>query len=764
VIREIVYPASEPDEPGRRFSFAYNSDETEPFTTQLRPACGPAESTTLTASRGMGAVSRMTTPSGAVVNYTYAMQGALRPHQFINPDEMAKEVITRKEVTHDGVTDAWEYAINEGFGARVDNPDGSFSEQAHYHSDPAFSATFGGSSGLGGLTYRSNNSGKVVVERRWALLPFAGVPAGSSGVVGQLAPFNPVVAAEYTTLMEPPTPGATPAPVKMSAKTFKHDYNGNVTEVKEYDWFDPALVTRDAQGVPTGVPGAAALLRTTATSYHGSPGADASSPFVYARRTLTAGSPSLINATKETSAGPSRTRFSYDGQVYGAAPTAGNVTQVNRLDDRGDANPANDTWVNTSTAYGAYGNPSSTTDPNGNATQFFYEDATCAMPTRVVVDPLNGTGRQTTMTTYDFFTGLVTSTTDPNGQVSELSYVNQLTGSVDPFGRPGVATAPAVIIDGVSHRREAFTFYEDSARRVRVESDLFAEGDRLLKSRETRDQLGQVVLSEQNEGGAVYTISTRTTYLQAGRVTMQSRPTRGDGSTPDGWSRMTRDAAGRIVEVANFKGVAQPPTSGTNADWIGSILTSYQANQTTGTDQQGKLRRSLADALGRLVRVDEPDKVTGALDTPGGSPAQPTHYTYDALDNLRKVEQGGQYRYFLYDSLSRLVRAKNPEQGATTHAEVAPLTDPLTGNQQWSLAYSYDAAGNLAARFDARNVKAVHTYDGLNRVKAVDYSDTTVNPDVTRTYDGATLGKGRPVAQLRGRRRDDGRDRTGHGR
>ena len=102
---------------------------------------------------------------------------------------------------------------------------------------------------------------------------------------------------------------------------------------------------------------------------------------------LTTGTPSLLGAVMETTMGASRTRFSYDGLAYGAAPTAGNQTQVSRLDDKGDADPSNDTWSTTSTTYGAYGNPSSTTDSDGHVTYLYYDDATHALPTRVVVDP-----------------------------------------------------------------------------------------------------------------------------------------------------------------------------------------------------------------------------------------------------------------------------------------------------------------------------------------------------------------------------------------
>jgi YD repeat-containing protein len=157
----------------------------------------------------------------------------------------------------------------------------------------------------------------------------------------------------------------------------------------------------------------------------------------------------------------------------------------------------------------------------------------------------------------------------------------------------------------------------------------------------------------------------------------------------------------------------------------------------TVTDQAGKQRRSVSDGLGRLVRVDEPD-ANGNLGA-SSSPTQPTYYSYDALGNLRQVNQGGQIRYFMYDSLSRLIRAKNPEQAAGSIA--SNITDPVTGNNQWSMAYGYDNNGNLTARVDARNITTTYTYDNLNRVTDVGYSDGT--PGVGNAYDTATNGRGR---------------------
>ena len=118
-----------------------------------------------------------------------------------------------------------------------------------------------------------------------------------------------------------------------------------------------------------------------------------------------------------------------------------------------------------------------------------------------------------------------------------------------------------------------------------------------------------------------------------------------------------------------------------------------------------------------------------------------TTYTYDVLDNLVKVSQGSQQRFFMYDSLKRLIRVRNPEQGTLASLN---LSDSLTGNSAWSFGYQYDANGSVTQKTDARGVVSTYVYDVLNRNTTVDYSNTaSINPDVKRFYDGATNGKGR---------------------
>jgi RHS repeat-associated protein len=145
----------------------------------------------------------------------------------------------------------------------------------------------------------------------------------------------------------------------------------------------------------------------------------------------------------------------------------------------------------------------------------------------------------------------------------------------------------------------------------------------------------------------------------------------------------------------------------------------YDAEFTTVTDQAGKVRRSMMNGIGQLARVDEPDKDTGSLGSTA-SPVQPTSYTYDALGNLTGVVQGTQTRTFNYSSLSRLTSATNPESG--------------------TVSYTYDAGGNLKTKTDALAVTIKYEYDALSRNKTVDYSNTTINPDIERYYDNPASG------------------------
>ena len=199
----------------------------------------------------------------------------------------------------------------------------------------------------------------------------------------------------------------------------------------------------------------------------------------------------------------------------------------------------------------------------------------------------------------------------------------------------------------------------------------------------------------------------QTQYDDLGRAYKTSNPFRPWQSESVYWTTQAFDDLGRVVSVTTPDSAA--------------VSTSYLGNAVTVTDQASKKRKSVTDALGRLIQVYEDPASLNYL----------TSYSYDTLDNLTKVVQDNNpqnpvqpARVFAYDSLKRLTSATNPESG--------------------TVSYIYDNAGNLTQKTDARGVVSTYVYDVLSRNTSITYSnDPSGTLPVTHVYDAATKGKGR---------------------
>jgi YD repeat-containing protein len=113
------------------------------------------------------------------------------------------------------------------------------------------------------------------------------------------------------------------------------------------------------------------------------------------------------------------------------------------------------------------------------------------------------------------------------------------------------------------------------------------------------------------------------------------------GEPTMGWTRSKADNGGRVIEVQTFAGAGLPAPWAGNTASTGMVATAYAGTYTTVTDQAGRVRRSKIDALGRLIRVDEPSDANNTLGDQE-NPTQPTIYQYDPLGNLTQVIQGAQ--------------------------------------------------------------------------------------------------------------------------
>ncbi len=345
--------------------------------------------------------------------------------------------------------------------------------------------------------------------------------------------------------------------------------------------------------------------------------------------------------------------------------------------------------------------------PNGEAqTPTYPTELGSVTKTFAYVTQVKNAKNQSVFAQFDYYLGRVVDAQDANGTVSSGYYD-------DPLDR---ATQIKRAVGTTAENHTVFSYDDTANRTITTTSDLRTNNDGVLVSQLVYDQMGRTIETRQYEGGSNF-ISRQTQYDALGRPYKTSNPFRPLQQQSADWTVQAFDALGRVTSVTT------PDTA--------VVSTAYSGNTVTVTDQAGKTRKSVTDALGRLIEVYE---------DPNGAAYQ-TSYTYDTLDNLVKVTQGSQQRFFMYDSLRRLLRARIPEQGTYSSLD---LSDPLTGNSAWSGGYQYDANSNVTQKTDARGVVSTYVYDELDRNTTIDYSDTTsINPDVKRFYDGATNGTGR---------------------
>jgi YD repeat-containing protein len=354
----------------------------------------------------------------------------------------------------------------------------------------------------------------------------------------------------------------------------------------------------------------------------------------------------------------SQSSFSYDESEFPLLPYdtltgwtnppsiyRGNITSAGRWVDYPTS-----TWIYTHAQYDQCGSVRKAWDARDttltNPSQVNYKDSfssggprnTYAFPTSTtsaVPDPTGTYGQTTGLVStavYDFNTGFVTSATDANGKTTTFEYN-------DPLNRLKKTTRP----DGGWTTVE----YSDEPGNTYVCTQTLQQStpsQNVLESYQYFDKLGRSVRSFASEG-ATY-LASATEYDRIGRVLKASNPFRtsllGGTVTPSGlvWTTNTYDSLNRLTVVT------APDSSQAKTDYGYSLVSGYLGTTVTATDPALRNRKSITDASGRLIRT---------IEDPNGYPASPTprayqtNYTYDVLNNLRKVEQGSQLRYFGYD-------------------------------------------------------------------------------------------------------------------
>lgn len=518
---------------------------------------------------------------------------------------------------------------------------------------------------------------------------------------------------------------------KISKKEFKTDTYNNITDIYEYDFGDGALESGSS----------GALLRRIHNDYV------TNVNYTAATGTHIRGlrSENWVSSDAEGNNKLSYSEYEYDNysadaihavlldrqNISGHNPAfdmsytfRGNLTKVTSY---AKVNNVNGTTVKSEPVYSAAqfdiaGNIVKAIDGRNNAMTFDFDDRfglpdaesrqnlapnqlsgqkTYAFPTKIT----NALGYYT-YTQIEYFTGAVVNSEDINGIVN-AKYIS------GPLDRT-VQTVTA--INFPSLKKQTTTLYENNDRKITVTSDLKAYNDNLLKNESYSDGFGQVTEVWSYENGT-YTVK-KTEYDALGRAHKVSNPYASSLGESLKWNIKRFDTVGRIIETETPDGA--------------KVLYSYKGNKKTVTDQASRKRSIITDGLGRVVQViEDPNdsQQTNKLN-------YVTDYLFDAMGNARKIVQGAQTRYFTYDSLNRILRVKQVEQDANPALNLSN-PDPITGNNSWSLGFSYDSVGNIITTTNARNVTTTGTYDALNRLISRDYSDST--PDVTYTFEDTNV-------------------------
>jgi RHS repeat-associated protein len=422
----------------------------------------------------------------------------------------------------------------------------------------------------------------------------------------------------------------------------------------------------------------------------------------------------------------------YDAS-YNAVTIRSNLTSVVRCNPVPSCSTS--TSPTTTYTYDLSGQPSSMTDPKLNQTQFSFADSfTDSGPS----NPTNGYLTKITRANglystykYSYALGYLTASTDLNpGNTTTYKYGTSVSGcsATDFFNRPTEVDFP----DGGL----TTNCYDDSHRTVTT-SQLIDTG--VTKTTvTTRDGMFHTVetqLTSDPEG----TDEVDIVPDGEGHVYTKTNPYRpGHPSTTDGTNTYRYDAFGRTIEVSEPDGsliqtcydanASNPTVSYCSSGPLGNVKSGAIVDS---TDEAGNHWQRMSDAFGRLTEVMEPN---GTAQTP----SMETDYTYNTLDDLKQVDQwGGAYnapgerqRKFVYDPLSRLTSAQNPENGTVT--------------------YAYTTSGSLCAgdvtlpcsKTDARGATINYAYDSLNRLGGKTYSGSgfAATAAVSYTYDQGSSG------------------------
>ena len=354
-----------------------------------------------------------------------------------------------------------------------------------------------------------------------------------------------------------------------------------------------------------------------------------------------------------------------------------------------------------------------------------YQTTTVTGPGRVVSQELSNSSSSGSITS------IVNTAYDPLGRVSEIS---------NPYASGGTPTYTTYSYDSLSRPLTVTPPGSLGSYQYSYTGNAITVTDPATKQRETfTDALGRITqvyepgYSDGTPSSGSVTISGTQQFIN---VTNPNPPPAKLPLLDTGAVSVTLGSY-TASYIYGFNNVADNPTS--IADNLAYVFTNDPNSPVIASASGGTL--SLTSKMSGLqanypisvsISYDTSDfsrpsftsttsgqTMTGATDglpngaTPSLSTPLVTQSNYDPLGDLTSVSQGQQQRLFVYDGMGRLTSATTPESGTAQ--------------------YTYTTFSQVNTRTDARNITSTYSYDGINRLSGITYSDST--SPVSFTYD-----------------------------
>jgi len=359
-------------------------------------------------------------------------------------------------------------------------------------------------------------------------------------------------------------------------------------------------------------------------------------------------------------------------------------------------------------SYDDYGNPTGTTDFNGNSSDVFYDAQFHLFPVRM----RNALAQEATAEYYgvggvsmgDFSSGAHSGLFGQKKSVTDINQTQEFY-RYDAFGRLAQVHGPRDTMERpalVNH----YAYFDDYIRTI-SEKRLEHGTERTLRAVTFTDGLGRVIQMKSPSGqDGVSIISGEAEYDHRGMVLRKYNP-RSTSLPPE----ILEDVIPPDLAAVSYEyDEMGRPLTVTNPDST-FITQQYDVGQRVEIDANGHQQISYSDVRGNIIKREEYTGADGRCARYARAPYMlyaSTDYIYDYNNRLvRTIDAHGNATEIFYDGFGRKIAMDDPDMG------------------HWE--YGYDANGNMIRQTDAEGRQLDFSYDALNRlVQKTDYEEIDV--------------------------------------